>query len=230
MEIASFHYEGKNVHLIDTPGFDDTSRSDTEVLKEIAYWLSEAYGSNVRLSGIIHLHPITATRMSSSAVNSLDVLRKTWGESILSSVAMVTTMWDIVEPEVGTLREQELKSEFWQPFLKHGSYFSRYQNSQSSALSIVNIFMNKGTRTLEIQHEMVDQHKMLKDTDAGQELKAAQEQMKDGLEHETAALSVGFKQLAAAKREIYWPQLVELARIISANKGLKGSGAVDIIT
>src|SRR6202044_2750014 len=29
-------FPGRNVYLIDTPGFDDTKRSDTEVLRELA--------------------------------------------------------------------------------------------------------------------------------------------------------------------------------------------------
>lgn len=34
--IATFKYNGQIVNLIDTPGFDDTFRSDTDVLKDIA--------------------------------------------------------------------------------------------------------------------------------------------------------------------------------------------------
>ena len=35
-----FTLDGRRVILIDTPGFDDTSRSDTEVLKMIAAFLA----------------------------------------------------------------------------------------------------------------------------------------------------------------------------------------------
>ena len=170
MEFATFQYEGKNVHLIDTPGFDDTSRSDANVLQEIAYWLCSAYGSNVRLSGIIHLHPISAVRMTGSARHQLRVLQKTWGTYMLPSVAMVTTMWDITDPEVGAAREQELKSNFWRQFLEEGSFVFRYNNSRRSALSIIEAFMKKAKGTLQLQHEMVDQHKTLLDTAAGQEM------------------------------------------------------------
>ena len=184
MDIASFEYEGRKVHLIDTPGFDDTFRSDAEVLKEIAYWLSSAYGSNVRLSGIIHLHPITSARMYGSALKNLQVLQKIWGKSILSSVALVTSMWDNIEPEVGTARERQLKSRFWQPLVEQGSCILRYENSRSSALSIIKVLMTKEKGTLEIQHEMVDQHKTLNDTAAGQELHADFDRRKFKLKHD----------------------------------------------
>jgi len=35
-----FTLDGRGVVLVDTPGFDDTSRSDTEVLKMIAAFLA----------------------------------------------------------------------------------------------------------------------------------------------------------------------------------------------
>ena len=36
----TFTLDGRTVTLIDTPGFDDIFRSDTEVLKMIAYFLA----------------------------------------------------------------------------------------------------------------------------------------------------------------------------------------------
>ena len=35
-----FTFEGRTVILIDTPGFDDTTKSDTEILKIIAFFLA----------------------------------------------------------------------------------------------------------------------------------------------------------------------------------------------
>ena len=36
-----FGLDGRTVTLIDTPGFDDTTRSETEILKMIAFYLVE---------------------------------------------------------------------------------------------------------------------------------------------------------------------------------------------
>ena len=41
VEVAEeFTLDGRAVTLIDTPGFDHTSKSDTEILKMIAYFLA----------------------------------------------------------------------------------------------------------------------------------------------------------------------------------------------
>lgn len=45
-----------DIYLVDTPGFDDTNRSDTDVLKAIATWLTKSYAKDVRLNGILYLH------------------------------------------------------------------------------------------------------------------------------------------------------------------------------
>ena len=158
------------MHLVDTPGFDDTLRSDADVLKEIAYWLSNAYVSNVRLSGIIYIHPIASDRMPRSALKTLRVMREAWGASVLPSVALVTTMWDIVEPALGASRELELVSKFWMPLIDRGSFAPRYANSRDSALKIIDFFMTREKITLDIQHEMVDKNMNLKDTAAGHQL------------------------------------------------------------
>ena len=210
--------------MIDTPGFGDTFRSDTDVLKEITYWLSSAYGYNVYLSGIIHLHPITAIPMTGSAVKSLRVLQKTWGTRILSSVAMVTTMWDIIKPDLGEMRENRLRSRLWQPIVEHGGHVARHDGTRSSALSIINLFMTKGKATLQIQHEMVDQHMMLKDTAAGQELMRHllhpyfwPLRLSAKKNAEIAALGVSIEQLVAAKEKEVQEGLAEAERQLESD-------------
>ena len=39
----TFWFEGRQVKIIDTPGFDDTTRTDSDILKEISKYLSESY-------------------------------------------------------------------------------------------------------------------------------------------------------------------------------------------
>jgi predicted GTPase len=42
---AAFRMKEHQVQLIDTPGFDDTNLTDTEVLKKIATWMEVMYGN-----------------------------------------------------------------------------------------------------------------------------------------------------------------------------------------
>ena len=46
------------IHLIDTLGFNDTYRTDSDVLKDLVFWLNKSYEHQIRLSGIVYLHPI----------------------------------------------------------------------------------------------------------------------------------------------------------------------------
>ncbi|KAF3808313.1 hypothetical protein GCG54_00006934 [Colletotrichum gloeosporioides] len=99
IETVDFKLDGHDVTLVDTPGFDDSERSDTEILELIANWLGSSYKDNTLLSGIVYLHRIS------------DLC----GTENLSKVCLLTTMWDKVTPEFGEAKERELKSPdgFW---------------------------------------------------------------------------------------------------------------------
>ncbi|PWW73564.1 hypothetical protein C7212DRAFT_217455, partial [Tuber magnatum] len=74
VQSCSFEYEGARVSLVDTPGFENAIRSDTENLREVASWTSVTYGEKRLLSGIIYLiylHPITHSHMEGSALKNL---------------------------------------------------------------------------------------------------------------------------------------------------------------
>lgn len=87
-----FDYKGTTVHLIDTPGFDDTRKSDTDVLKDIAGWLLVAYRDNIRLSGMVYLHSISETRMKGSHMTNLRMFQKLAGLKNMGHVILTTTM------------------------------------------------------------------------------------------------------------------------------------------
>ncbi|KAI8207019.1 hypothetical protein K4K52_002607 [Colletotrichum sp. SAR 10_76] len=168
--------ENTTVWLVDTPGFDDTSRSDTEVLREIATWLSNAYKDTKHLHGIIYLHRITDTRLGGSAMRNLFMFQKLCGQDALKNVILATTMWEDVKEGLGNKREEELKNktEFWGGMMNKGSAVLRHQNTQESALRLVEHFVEKppgeATTVLELQKEMVDLGRSLDQTGAGQEV------------------------------------------------------------
>jgi predicted GTPase len=45
------------ITLIDTPGFDDSSVADLEILRALSKWLKEHCEEGQLLTGIIYLHP-----------------------------------------------------------------------------------------------------------------------------------------------------------------------------
>ncbi|PON26905.1 hypothetical protein TGAM01_v204406 [Trichoderma gamsii] len=102
------------VHLICSPRFDDTLRSDVQVLQDL-HWFSRSFEEGTRLSGMIYLHRITDVRMTGSARRNLVMFQKLCGENAFSSVVLATTMWNLVEEATDEQRERELieSDEFW---------------------------------------------------------------------------------------------------------------------
>ena len=96
MRLYTFKYNKNTVHLIDTPGFDDTTLSDTDVLKAVAQCFHETYSSEIQLNGIIYIHRISDPRMTGNALKNLSVFRKICGDKSLECVVLATTMWDSV--------------------------------------------------------------------------------------------------------------------------------------
>ena len=161
--------DNRRVVLLDTPGFDDTYKSDAEVLKGIANWLAISYVGGHRLTAIIYLHRISDYRMAGSAMRNLSTFRKLIGDNALHNVALVTTMWDQIDHVNGAVREKALVDtpEFWGEMVRLGSIVARFDGTREGASSIVQSLLNNTTRTLNIQHEMIDERLNLEDTDAG---------------------------------------------------------------
>ncbi|KAK3298657.1 P-loop containing nucleoside triphosphate hydrolase protein [Chaetomium fimeti] len=176
VEDVAFMYNPQlRVHLVDTPGFDDTTRSDVEVLQDIAAWLAGSFASGTKLNGIIFLHRISDPRMTRSARRNLLMFKKLCGANSYKSVVFATTMWSKVDPAEGTERERQLteKSEFWGTMYRKGSRVFRYHNTIESAEEIINYILSLDKKiVLNIQDEIVNKKLEIEDTSAAVELNA----------------------------------------------------------
>lgn len=176
MEEISFMYNRHvRVHLVDTPGFDDTNRSDVQVLQDVAHWLSASFQEGIRLSGIIYMHRISDLRMGGSALRNLGMFKKLCGEKVYQSVVLTTTMWSKVTPEQGAMRERELveTNGFWGLMCQRGSHVFRYLDTQASARELVGYILSLHMQaTLAIQDEIVNQGHEIDETAAAHELNA----------------------------------------------------------
>jgi hypothetical protein len=163
-----------NIFLVDTPGFDDTDRSDTEVLREIASWLTTSYSNSIKLHGIIYLHRITDPRMQGSGMRNLHMFKKLCGDKNLSNVIMATCQWERVLEADGAERERQLKEtpHFWGYMIDRGSQMHRHYNTRESALHLIESLVDGNASrpkiVLDIQTQMVDEGKDLASTGAGQ--------------------------------------------------------------
>lgn len=161
-----------DIYLIDTPGFDDTNRSDSDILKTIAEWMTRSYINDIKLSGIIYLHRITDTRVQGTAKKNLFMFKKLCGPSAMKNVLLVTTMWENVLPGDGERRETDLVNtpDFWGFMLAEGAHIQRHRNTRESAMALLKKFVKSRKITMNIQAEMVHEHKDLDDTEAGREV------------------------------------------------------------
>ncbi|CAO2648332.1 Nn.00g075990.m01.CDS01 [Neocucurbitaria sp. VM-36] len=165
----TFFFNGYNINLVDTPGFNDTHKSETEVLQDIASWLKETYEGDTRLNGIIYLHSLGNVRMEGSALRNLKMFRQLCGKEPLKNVILATTFWSEVAKDDAIRREEQLRAtpEFWGDMLDRGSTMKRLVD-HASALEIVGLLVKKPQITLQIQQELVEDNKSLVDTAAGQ--------------------------------------------------------------
>lgn len=161
--------------LIDTPGFDDTYRSDTEVLQDVTYFLGQVYMQKLELAGIIYLHRITDNRLGGSALRNLNMFQALCGDVDMSHVVLAMSMWDTLQDDKSRERavelETDLRTNYWADMLEFDSHTFRHDNTWESELKIANYLLSlPGNLVLKIQREMVDEKRQLWQTRAGEQL------------------------------------------------------------
>ncbi|KAF8896189.1 P-loop containing nucleoside triphosphate hydrolase protein [Infundibulicybe gibba] len=171
-----FKLDGREVVMIDTPGFDDTTKTDTEVLRMIALYLEttvSSYKAGKKLSGVLYLHSISDRRMGGTSTRNFKMFRELCGTEALKNVVILTTMWEGVDINAGEAREMELGTTdiFFKPALDEGAQMLRHAaQTARSAHSVLRYLIKNHPLPLQIQRELVDQKKELSKTAAGSEL------------------------------------------------------------
>ncbi|TFK33827.1 P-loop containing nucleoside triphosphate hydrolase protein [Crucibulum laeve] len=159
-----------DIVFVDTPGFDDTHKSDIDILKMISEWLSETYKKNILLSGILYFHRITDNRMAGTPLKNLRMFEELCGKNAFQNVILTTTMWDEVNEEVGKLREEELIHKYWKSMMDRKSKTMRFENDRQSAFNVLAPLLESANErhAIRLQKEMVDMKYQLRETSAGQ--------------------------------------------------------------
>ncbi|PUU75514.1 hypothetical protein B9Z19DRAFT_896141, partial [Tuber borchii] len=233
----SFEYLGERITLVDTPSFNDTNRSDTELLKEITDWTSATYKKNQLLSGIIYLHPITQTRIEGSTMSNLRMFQSLCGQEVLENVLLTTTQWSKVDPEDGQAREDNLRDEgLWGGFIGKGATLQRFHGTKESGLELINQLVSKKRKPLHIQDQIVKQHMTLLETDAGKllneelaaqekrcrrELESLERQLREAIEAKDSEMNQILTAEQARAQE-------KLEKIAAEQRWLEGSHAAEI--
>jgi hypothetical protein len=189
------------VMLVDTPGFDDPYKSDSQILKQISTVLAAQYKLGVNLKGVIYLYRVSDIRHTGGASSALALFTKICGDHAFKNVVLTTTRWDQIPEATGAKRETELRQGFWKHMLTCDASMARYKGDRPSALAIVSKVLKiagKGAVVLDLQREMVEENKALKDTSAGSFVNDDLRAVRAKHEEELAALEALRRQLVNA--------------------------------
>ena len=184
VQACHFRWKGRNYELVDTPGFDDTYTTNTDVLRAILKWMECSYKEGQRIHGLIYLHRISDPRLQGSAVQNLHIFRKICGHDCFRNVVLATTFWDLVDAKTGNNRETELTEAggFWHDMIRQGSRVARLDLSRETCLGLLESFAQLHNVIPQAQEEVVMQSKSAEQTLVGRfigskEAKATRETM-----------------------------------------------------
>jgi hypothetical protein len=170
---VSTYIDNESVVLIDTPGFDDSDRTDADILSLIAEWLKQSYDQSVRLTGIILLQPINVNRAQGSERVRTRLFRDICGDNAFDHVVIATTMWDeVTDRSQGLARvSQRIGSDdFWGKMVNQGAMVMNHENNKESAHHIIRQLLYKGEVVVQMQTELERSDGQLQSTTAAQHL------------------------------------------------------------
>ncbi|CAE6462514.1 unnamed protein product [Rhizoctonia solani] len=163
-----FSFDGRTIQLIDTPGFDDTTLTDTEILQQIAEFLLRLHAQRQQITGILYLHRITDNRMSGASMRALSLFEKICGNQAMSNAVIITNMWTTPRDPQEEARENQLKNEYFKNAIGNGAKVARRGGvGPESALAILSLILNCAPVTLRLQTEMATHNLPLDETEAG---------------------------------------------------------------
>jgi hypothetical protein len=198
---------GEEIVLIDTPGFNDTLRSESEILKDIAGWLDYTFRNppQIKLTGIIYMQAITDRRMYGSTLRNLKMFKELCGESPLKNVVLVTTGWGAaklsgeLDKAAGNEDQLRREQEFWKPLIQRGAQVARFEDTKDSALSVIMSLVGKEPQILQIQKELVMDNSDLINTSAGRVVNEEMKKLEDKYKRELAEIQKEMAEAIAAR-------------------------------
>jgi hypothetical protein len=207
-----FRHQGKNVTLIDTPGFDDSFTSDADILKVIAEYMGEIYSQGQLLNGLIFLQPINGNKAGGNERKRTRLFKKVLGENAYCRVIIGTTMWGNLLNDAKGVQQQEDRIKnmaIWGDMVKHGACVVRHEDTVESAMNIVEMVMDFPPVALQLQQELEKSGGNLAATSAGRQLDEDLGEVVQKLSAELEALRKD-RDASREEREQLQSQLIQL--------------------
>ncbi|KAK1757084.1 P-loop containing nucleoside triphosphate hydrolase protein [Echria macrotheca] len=170
---VTYTLDGRKVTLIDTPGFDDSERSDADILGLVAAYMADTYEQGTLLTGILFLQPINQPRLQGSEMRRTRLFKKLLGENAYQRVVIATTMWNQLTETEATARQNQRMSrtDVWGDMVARGAAVVRHDDTAQSAASIVRRLASHTTPVeLQIQQELLANGGRVALTSAGRQL------------------------------------------------------------
>ena len=186
----------RQTFLIDTPGFDNSTTSDIDVLHAIASCLADlregflsSDATTVDISGIVYVHAIDDARMVGSMMKNLRMFKEIVGMDNMRQCALVTSKW-AAEDDAQLDRENDLilNPAFWRTYLRAGAITRRFENTCLSAREVLSKVTKHGPFTPRLTQEYVLNGWPLYETAAGQAASTDFEQARKVFTEDLAAL------------------------------------------
>ncbi|KAK0623757.1 hypothetical protein B0T14DRAFT_565081 [Immersiella caudata] len=233
----------QRVLLADTPGFNDTVRSDTDVLRNIVTPLYELQKNGHHVLGVIYLQNIMNSRLAGTALKMLKVLQQFCGKENYGRIVFGTTMWeDAGYTPQGKLaacrRQEQLEREFWNDmFVGHGGVVEHVRDNRDSAGHVLNHFFEEfgrlkrpdRERPLLVFEEMIN-GKSLEQTGAYRSVYEEQRELRHRKERHLADLEEQLRQLDRSSNPLAYGFSHEVSNRLGQpsekkqpEKGLRGS-------
>ncbi|KAF8712399.1 50S ribosome-binding GTPase, partial [Rhizoctonia solani] len=163
-----FFINDRAVQIFDTPGFDDTTLTDTEILRSISEFLLRLHVQNQPITGVVYIHRITDNRMNGASVRALSLFQKICGSQAMRNAVIVTNMWSIPRDPQQEVRENQLKSEYFRSAILDGAKVARRGGTgPESARAVLGLLLNCAPVMLALQEELAIRQLPLDETEAG---------------------------------------------------------------
>ena len=110
--VLNYKHKGDlyEIHLIDTPGFDDGGDlSDVDILKIISEYVNTGYKLKQQLAGVLYLHDIAKMKIGGAGLRNIRMLEEFIGVGQFNNCTLLTTKWGCTnDPRGEEKREKKL--------------------------------------------------------------------------------------------------------------------------